>query len=92
MEVASWADFVFRQLELKRLHHPLLNNVMLLHFALFSHDFWHAVRLPVPTRDPAMGWGSTASISHWILEPTFTHSLFEPVELVNVCFQETITY
>ena len=89
MAVALVAGFVFVQSELKRPHHPFLNNVMLLHFASFSHDFLHAVRL-VPTCDPVRET-SPASVSHWV-EPSSTHLLFLPVELENVCFQYTITY
>ena len=44
IEIALFADFVSVQPVLKWLHHPLLNNVMLLHPASFSHDSWHAAR------------------------------------------------
>ena len=44
IEIALLADFVSVQPVLKWLHHPLLKNVMLLHPASFSHDFWHAAR------------------------------------------------
>ena len=43
MAIALLANLVFVQSVLKWLHHPLLKNVMLLHFGSSSHDFLHAV-------------------------------------------------
>ena len=42
MAIALFPHLVFVHSVLKWLHHPLLNNVMLLHPGSFSHDFLHA--------------------------------------------------
>ena len=42
MAIALFVVLVFVHSVLKWLHHPLLNNVMLLHPESFSHDFLHA--------------------------------------------------
>merc|ERR1712113_206245 len=57
---------------LKRLHHPLWKNVMLLHIA----SSWHAV-LHCSIVDPFPGdvsmYSSPAPSSHWMLGPTGAH-------------------
>ena len=42
MAIALFVVLVFVHSVLKWLHHPLLKNVMLLHFGSSSHDFLHA--------------------------------------------------
>ena len=63
---------VFLHGVLKKLHHPLLKYVILLHFRLATHFAWHACRVGSFPGDDEM-YTSPASVSHEPLSSTSSH-------------------
>ena len=92
MEIALPSAFVFVHPVLKWLHHPPLKNVMLLHAAVSSQDFWHASMFDTSFDDEDR-YFSPRPVSHAVFVDLAAHVNFSPpVSAYGECVNMNIQF